>query len=382
MNTKILSLVVLMTFTMGAFSIVPAYASTPQQVSVRIDVQPCPGAPASYALNSTNFAAVQYIQNGETQTIDVYQNTTVSVDAGSIVVFPYTTNLQVSIPLGLLSWVAHMPNSFFVNKAMNVAMSYCPVLESVNVKMLFGNSAYTPSMGIIVTPQFMMDATGFNYLKNGVVVTDAGTEITTNSTLSMPSQWYNSTGVWEIHGTNTFNVASAIGSRTLPVFDYTFTPNTKPSLPTWKFNSSTPLAPGGVVTVTLSAPYPFYTTSLSITPNSVSYYPCSANIVTSNISCAVSATSAGKMRITAVASVRLSVLALSPGGTSATVTTSVANITSVTTVPVIQPVSPPWWYEVPWWVWLLVIVAAGVVSLVLLYHMRKKRREDERGVQA
>ncbi len=383
MNVKVLALLVVALFTMGA-AVAPAYAQSPQ-VSVTLDVQPCQGVPAAYALNSTNYAVVQYIQAGQVMTSDVWKNTTISADQGSVMAFPAATNFQLYEPVGNVVWFPHTPafDSIFVNKTMDVVMSYCPVLMGPTARMLFKDSAYNTSMGTVMTPQSVLGAFGggFVYLGNvkgvsGVVGSNANTPITSNTTISVPTQWYNATGAWEIQGKNNFNIVSAIESRTLPTFDYTFTPSAKPSLPTWSFNSSTPLTPGGTLTAILSAPYPFYPTSMSTTQDG-RQLSCGFPDTVTSISCTVFASSAGMMRITATASVQLSVLAPSPGGTGAGTTTRVANITS-TAVQVVQPATvTPWWATVPWWVWLLVIAAIVVATALYLY--RKKRRGLERG---
>ncbi|MDG6923049.1 MAG: hypothetical protein JRN67_07145, partial [Nitrososphaerota archaeon] len=369
MNTKILSLVVLMTFVVGAFSVVPAYASS-NQVSVRINMLPCAGAPASYALNSTNYATVQYIQNGKTQTIDVYQNTTIRVDRGSIMVFPMQANYANTTPVGVITWVLENSESVLINASTSLRVHYCPDVLPF-VKLLFGGVPYSSALGVLQSAQQTLTFYDFTYNIASGVAEGSGLLLDYNNSpiFNVPTQWYNSTGVWQLHGNDSANVLTAIESGKIPVFNYVFAPGEKPTLPKWTFNSNAPLYAGGTVSVNLSTPYSFFASGLFVNESTTF---CTGPVPGGyTFACAVGAP--GNLSITAYARVHTTVLAPSPGGVTASVSTG---IVAVKTVKVFQVVSTQAFSFSAWMIILLAaLVAAGVVSLFLLYR-RSKRRED------
>ena len=336
MNTKVLSLVVLTTFAVSAFSVMPAYASTPQQVSVKIDVY-APMVITTYpqlALNSSNYFTVSYLQNGGGQTLHLYQNTTINVDVNTIV-----TVSGISQQSNMLVWGQGNFNglSVLVNASTTLHIDYTIDTARVSAYLLFNDKPYSSSMGVLKS----IGGWGFaNYDSTGLALVSRYFGANINAVITVPEYFVSDSGqYWQLQGNANLTVVPSFPFSSPSTFNYV----PISSAPSALFSVSVPkqVKISSEFYMTISFPFPVQNAGINITGAEYDTNPPSPIInyleSGSSVSYPMIVASVGSRNITTMVNFPSTVLA--PAATSGAVaqiqqsTYSVSKITAIQIIP-------------------------------------------------
>ena len=262
MNVKVLALIVVALFTMGAFSVAPAYAQS-AQVSVKLVIYPdavAAKAISQYpylAVNATNYFVVSYLKNGTAKTLDLYQNTTISVDINSILTFALTS----SETGGGGAWITlMMQQSMLISDATTVNIPYSINGGPPEAYITFNGEPYSPAMGILKS----VGGGGFSSYDDstGGALIAGQAELPVGSVISVPEFFVSSSGqYWQLQGG-----ANAIITHASPYIHpstFNYAPiTTTPAL----FNATIPkqVEVGEPFPITVSFPFPVQSAVVSI----------------------------------------------------------------------------------------------------------------------
>ena len=379
MNTKVLSLVVLTTFAVSAFSVMPAYASTPQQVSVRINMQDMTNTTAypQLALNSSNYFTVMYLSNNTNQTLDLYQNNAIiNVDANSIVsILQYSSRSFTGGPVIWMLYNSGPQNEFIGSTSRTIFVTVGSFARNPSgVFLTFDGKPYTPALGVLKTlggkTIDTYNATGFAELNQAYCI---------GCTFVVPEYFVSATGqYWQVQGNPRVTVVPTSTPDSPSSFNYVQVPT-----PSALFNVTVPslTLAGSNVTITMTFPFqPGDARVIFVTSPHVSSSWYNSDILPpiSNSAEELVNIPPGAQYLNVTVIFTGSVLAPAPTfGTVAGVQQSTYYVTKVVELHV-KPAG------FPWWLLLVALVIAVVIVATILYilYRRSKRREDEGGVQA
>jgi hypothetical protein len=299
----------------------------PQVVEVTVVLKPDHNYPSEFNLNSTNYFTLSYYNNGIAQTTHIYQNTTVGVDNNTIIsISGSSSNTR------RLDWTIIGPTAALVSgQKQQVTFTYGIFLLFPSVSLLFNNKPYSNELGVLKSIQTVLGLFGGYTLEpDGSIAKAGGYEITQN--VSVPTEWWNGTGVWRITGVNTVPVLSTLRTYT---FNYLFVRGAQPELPEWHINN-TRLYAGQALTVVLSSKFPIFISSYNVLIGDTSLQQV-GSYSSSVIAFQSPPLPPGSFTLKASANLSTNVIAPSPSGEQALISTENTLITSVSILTVRPP---------------------------------------------
>ncbi len=374
---KVLSLVVFTLFVMGAFSVVPVYATSTSQVNVKLVLQDLPEQLTAYpqfALNSSNYFTVTYLLNNTNQTFDLYQNAIITVDANSILTISSPSSQSLANGSNVVWGLYHSgPQSEFVGSASRTIYVMYGIYVYGNpsdfgVFLTFNGNPYTSALGVLKSIGGVSIAA-----YNGVGFAELNQEVCLACTFAMPEYFISATGqYWQVQGSPNVTVTQKSPYDSPSSFNYVQVP-----APRSLYNVTT--VPSSIVAdsnVMVIVTFPFQPGAVSGTFN-VPTSPLAPSGWSSGGLETLVSIPPGVHDLNVTVTFTGSVFAPAPvSGTVANVQQSVYSVTKVVVIHVGT--------EFPWWL-VFIFLLGTVVAVAGTWAYRSKRRkkaEKQRDVKA